>query len=85
MPGITRVAAERRSGSEELRGSKARARFALISGIAINHRFVRANPRPFDECNVSAGGGFARFADLVGAENREKVLQRAVKLWGTGV
>ena len=29
-------------------------------------------------------GGFARFADLVGAENMEKVLQRAVKLWGTG-
>src|SRR5258708_17609925 len=29
-------------------------------------------------------GGFARFADLIGAESIEKVLQRAVKLWGTG-
>jgi pimeloyl-ACP methyl ester carboxylesterase len=27
-------------------------------------------------------GGFARFADLIGAESIEKVLQRAVKLWG---
>jgi class 3 adenylate cyclase/pimeloyl-ACP methyl ester carboxylesterase len=63
-------------------GSRRAVLLGFSEGCPMSALFAATYPERVSQLILF--GGFARFADLVGAENMEKVLRRAVKLWGTG-
>jgi pimeloyl-ACP methyl ester carboxylesterase len=59
-------------------GSRRAVLLGFSEGCPMSALFAATYPERVSQLILF--GGFARFADLVGAENMEKVLQRAVKL-----